>query len=157
MTVVTNRLHEKPVLRLKTGGGSSQPSPLDPAPAPRPPPPPRPIPAAEPIPISKKRQRKLDGAAMRRRLIAMYPQCFGFPKKPLRIGVHLDILAAHPEFNPRTLADAIRTYIARGGYAECLVAGAIRFDLEGKPAGVVTAEQVKGPKAVTTEGVKNGS
>jgi hypothetical protein len=150
----------RPTLRLK----SSAP-PIDPVTAPKPTPPPTPTPAAEPIaarahaaeplPISKKVARQIAAATMRRQLTVMFPECFTFknPKRPLKIKIHEDILAVCPGFDRRTLSDALRSYVSIGGYPECLIEGATRFDLEGKPAGVVEPHQVQRPKAVTTEGV----
>ena len=150
-------IKQRPVLRLK----SSAPPPLDPAPAPKPTPPPKPAPATEPIAaappsISKKAARKIAAANMRRALILKFPECFkGYGvKRPLKIKIHEDILLVCPGFDRRTLSDALRSYVSRGGYAECLTEGAARFDLEGKPAGFVEAHQVQRPQA-KTEGAKN--
>ena len=92
---------------------------------------------------------------MRRQLIARFPNCFKpyeSVKRPLKIKIHEDILAACPEFNRRTLGDALRWYTSVGNYPRCLVAGAQRFDLNGDPAGVVTEDEVRRSKAVTTGG-----
>jgi hypothetical protein len=116
--------------------------------------PPKPTPAAEPIAaveraelgtVSKKAQRKIAAATMRRQLTAMFPECFTFksPKRPLKIKIHEDILAVCPGFDRRTLSDALRSHVSRDGCAGCLTEGATRVDLQGNAAGVVTEEQVQ--------------
>jgi ProP effector len=157
MTIAMNNpMKSRPVLRLK----SSSP-PLDPVPAaPKPTPPPKPAPAAEPLAaaplppsISKKAARKIAAANMRRELVLKFPECFkGYGvKRPLKIKIHEDILVACPGFDRRTLSDALRSYVSRGGYREGLIEGATRIDLEGKPAGVVEPHQVQKPKTVSPE------
>jgi hypothetical protein len=154
MTIAMNNpMKSRPVLRLKSSA-----SPLAPAPIPTPTPPPRPAPAAEPLAagppsISKKAARKIAAANMRRELVLKFPECFkGYGvKRPLKIKIHEDILAVCPGFDRRTLSDALRSYVSRGGYRECLIAGATRVALDGSDAGVVTDDQVQRPKTITPE------
>jgi ProP effector len=60
---------------------------------------------------------------------------------PLKIGIHLDILAAVEGISPAELKLALRVYTANRLYRAQLRAGAARIDLAGKAAGVVTARR----------------
>jgi len=63
-------------------------------------------------------------------------------RQPLKLGIHLDILAQLSDtIAPRDLSAALRIYVSNIKYLEALVAGADRVDLNGMPAGKVTAEQ----------------
>ena len=72
-------------------------------------------------------------------LAKLYPNCFRQPRQPLKIGIHNDIVARHPELRPSLIASALKTYTRSLGYLETLTAGAARIDLEGNPVGSVTA------------------
>jgi ProP effector len=72
-------------------------------------------------------------------LAELYPSCFRRPRQPLKIGIHNDIIARHPELRPSLIASALKTYTRSLGYLETLKAGAARIDLEGNPVGTVTA------------------
>ena len=71
-------------------------------------------------------------------LAELYPNCFRQPCQPLKIGIHNDIIAQHPELRPSLIASALKTYTRSLGYLETLKAGAARIDLEGNPVGTVT-------------------
>ena len=71
-------------------------------------------------------------------LAELYPNCFRQPGQPLKIGIHNDIIARHPELQPGPIASALKTYTRSVGYLETLKAGAARIDLEGNPVGKVT-------------------
>jgi len=63
-------------------------------------------------------------------------------RKPLKIGIHLDILAAlDGALMPRELAVALRFYTGNVGYLRSALCGAWRLDLAGNPAGMVDQEQ----------------
>jgi ProP effector len=72
-------------------------------------------------------------------LAELHPNCFRQPGQPLKIGIHNDIIARHPELQPGLIASALRMYTRSVGYLETLEAGAARIDLEGNPVGTVTA------------------
>ena len=72
-------------------------------------------------------------------LAELYPNCFRQPGQPLKIGIHNDIIARHPELQPGRIASALTTYTRSVGYLKTLKAGAVRIDLEGNPVGTVTA------------------
>ena len=78
-------------------------------------------------------------------LVATYPATFNLDApSPLKIGVHLDLLASHPDLDPSTLKRALKRYCERRRYQLALAReGACRVDLAGNPAGEVTAEQQK--------------
>jgi sRNA-binding protein len=61
---------------------------------------------------------------------------------PLKIGIHLDLLATVEGIAPDALKLALRVYTTNKFYRTQLQPGVTRVDLAGKPAGVVTAEQV---------------
>jgi hypothetical protein len=62
-------------------------------------------------------------------------------RRPLKIGIHLDVLAVlDGAITPAELGRALRVYVLNQAYRRRLVAGATRIDLDGKAAGVVSAE-----------------
>ncbi|MBK8271390.1 MAG: ProQ/FinO family protein [Planctomycetes bacterium] len=74
-----------------------------------------------------------------------YPKTFNLDAPvPLKIGIHLDLAAQHPDLDPATLKRALKRYCERRRYQLALAReGACRVDLAGNPAGEVTAEQQK--------------
>jgi sRNA-binding protein len=63
-------------------------------------------------------------------------------RKPLKVGIHLDILAALAgTISPRDLGNALRFYVGNAGYLRAMLCGAYRYDLAGQPAGVVDRDQ----------------
>lgn len=82
----------------------------------------------------------------RKWLSATFPACFasfGADKRPLKI--HIDADISERCFNIKTsfgailaLENALRDYCRGERYLASVVAGAIRVDLDGNPAGVVT-------------------
>jgi len=67
-------------------------------------------------------------------------------RRPLKVGIHLDIMAAGG-FSEPELRAALRAYTVNAAYRRNLVAGAERIGLDGQPAGTVTAEQEQHEKA----------
>jgi ProP effector len=77
-------------------------------------------------------------------LTVQYPQAFPLDARlirPLKIGIHMDIRAAHPEIDPRALRIALAKWCSRPVYQWTLAQGGARVDLYGQPAGEVTPEQ----------------
>ena len=76
-------------------------------------------------------------------LAEWFPQTFVLekylPHRPLKIGICLDILARCPVLTRRELGTVLCVYASRVMYLQSLVAGAIRIDLDGNPAGEVSA------------------
>jgi len=79
-------------------------------------------------------------------LAELYPSCFRQPRQPLKIGIHNDIIARHPELRPSLIASALKMYTRSPGYLETLEAGAARIDLEGNQVGTVTASDEEDAK-----------
>jgi sRNA-binding protein len=71
-------------------------------------------------------------------LAELYPNCFRQPCQPLKIGIHNDVIARHPELRPSLIASALKAYTRSPAYLETLKAGSARIDLEGNPVGTVT-------------------
>jgi ProP effector len=78
-------------------------------------------------------------------LAATYPATFNPDAPlPLKIGVHVDLLARHPDLDPATLRRALKRYCDRRAYQLALAReGAVRVDLDGQPAGEVLEDQRK--------------
>ncbi len=76
-------------------------------------------------------------------LAATYPATFNPDAPlPLKIGIHTDLLARHPDLDPATLRRALKRYCERRAYQLALAReGAFRVDLNGKPAGEVAEDQ----------------
>ena len=77
-------------------------------------------------------------------LAERFPACLAVNpsyRRPLKLGIHVDILAQLSDtIAPRDLSAALRIYVSNRKYLKALVAGADRVDLNGMPAGTVTAE-----------------
>jgi ProP effector len=80
-----------------------------------------------------------------------FPACFAVNpsyRQPLKLGIHVDILAQLSDtIAPRDLSAALRIYVSNSKYLKALVAGADRVNLDGVPAGTVTAEHADIAKA----------
>ena len=73
-----------------------------------------------------------------------YPALFATADpKPLKIGIHKDLLERHPELDLSGLKRALTLHAGRFSYQKLLKAGAVRFDLDGQPADEVTEEQAE--------------
>jgi ProP effector len=79
-------------------------------------------------------------------LAQVFPRAFftyGGKRKPLKLGIHKDILALKLGIAQRALSRALRAYCGNLGYLRASVTGAARIDLQGEPAGVVTADEAE--------------
>ncbi|MDE2426286.1 MAG: ProQ/FinO family protein [Elusimicrobia bacterium] len=88
---------------------------------------------------------KARASAGRALLVDKFPACFkarGEPKRLLKIGISKDIKARYPEMSNRAIASAVGDYVRGPTYLRNFVEGAVRIDLDGNEAGLVTAEQV---------------
>ncbi len=73
-----------------------------------------------------------------------YPDLFGDDPKPLAIGIHRVLLERHQELDFSGLKRALTLHTNRFSYQKALTKpGATRVDLDGQPAGEVTAEQAE--------------
>jgi len=135
----------KPVLKLKIG---RSPSPPDPVPLSKPQdlgpptktrkPPPKPAQAAVPVSAAT--------LEMQVTLAERFPACFrpqGQLRLPLKVGIDLDILNLAPDLSETDVKQAIKSYVAAPEYYLASIEGAIRVDLEGNAAGVVTLDQAR--------------
>jgi sRNA-binding protein len=61
-------------------------------------------------------------------------------RRPLKIGIAVDICEAVPELNKEHLQWALARYCMSPGYLRSLTVGAVRIGLAGDPAGSVTEE-----------------
>jgi ProP effector len=78
-------------------------------------------------------------------LAERFPKCFAVfeqRRKPLKLGIHLDLQAALGAIiAPDELGRALRYYCGNVGYLRATSEGAARYDLDGNVAGVVTAKE----------------
>jgi sRNA-binding protein len=81
-------------------------------------------------------------------LVERFPACFNLKqRRPLKIGISKDVLAFKDEFKGIDLKRVIGRYCNHPRYRKALKEGAIRIDLHGQPAGVVTAEDAESARA----------
>jgi ProP effector len=90
---------------------------------------------------------KQDINATLARLAEAFPQTFVLekhrPHRPLKVGIGIDLRTRCPELDPPALRKALGAYTKRVMYLEAMVAGAARIDLDGNPAGEVTAGEAE--------------
>lgn len=72
-------------------------------------------------------------------LIAAYPVIRD--AKPLAIGIHKAIMAAHPDIDKNALRKTLQRLTASTKYLKAVAAGGVRFGLDGVPLGDITPEQ----------------
>jgi ProP effector len=98
-----------------------------------------------------KKPRDTTVAAVIALLAETFPRCFSVyegRRRPLKIGIHKDILAAvDGALTLPELSKALRVHCANGAYLHSSREGAQRTDLDGNPAGIVTAEESQRAKA----------
>lgn len=63
--------------------------------------------------------------------------------RPLAIGIHKSVMAAHPGFDKDSVRKALQRHTASTRYLKAVAAGGVRFGLDGQPSGEVTPEQKK--------------
>jgi RNA chaperone ProQ/FINO-like protein len=83
---------------------------------------------------------------MREILAERFPACFkgcGEPRLPLKVGIHRDIWNTAPSLSHTDIRGALKDYVSDAAYYQVLAEGAVRVDLNGNPAGVVTEQQAK--------------
>jgi sRNA-binding protein len=88
-------------------------------------------------------------------LIELFPACFTMTgRRPLKIGVHRDIIDRVDEIDRRQLNRAFGWYCGSIHYLKATVEGTERVDLDGNSAGLITAEEAAYAKA-TLAGLNN--
>jgi ProP effector len=85
---------------------------------------------------SKSRDPRNDVLTTLRSTFPVLQEC-----RPLAIGIHKVILERIPDINPQRLRLAMRMHTASARYLKALTHADTRYDLDGNPAGSVTAEQ----------------
>jgi hypothetical protein len=86
-------------------------------------------------------------------LAEFYPIAFGLPARPLKIGIHLDLIERAPVTAKET-REALRCHCGSFSYLRVVVEGADRIDLDGKPT-VTLGDQttlLKGPFRLVRKG-----
>ena len=90
---------------------------------------------------------KQDIDATLARLAEAFPQTFVLekyqPHRPLKVGIAADLTARCPAIERRALNAVLRSYAQRVMYLKAMVEGAARVDLDGNPAGEVTARDAE--------------
>jgi ProP effector len=91
----------------------------------------------------------------RREVVAVlakrFPKCFSIeaPRKPLKVGIHVDIMARLGNvIAPEQLRRGLAAYTGATAYLRGIVSGAIRRDLNGNAAGMVTEKEAAAAQAV---------
>jgi sRNA-binding protein len=80
--------------------------------------------------------------------LELFPRCFTrFRRRPLKIGIHNDIIDRVGELGAVELKSAMRCYCGQRVYLMACTEGATRIDLDGNAAGIVTAEEAAHAKA----------
>jgi sRNA-binding protein len=114
------------------------------------------VPLTNSTPAAKVKAARNPGIAAVIELLAeTWPHCFSIyenRRRPLKIGIHLDILAAlDGAVSAEELEQTLRCYVSNKVYRSRLVTGAIRVGLDGLPAGSVAEKDalVAKPKPAT--------
>jgi ProP effector len=93
-----------------------------------------------------KSQEHVDVAAITTRLAELCPKAifvYEQRRQPLAIGIRAQISERVGDATtPDELNAALRAYTRNVGYLRAMARGGVRIDLEGEPAGMITAEQV---------------
>jgi ProP effector len=88
-------------------------------------------------------------------LAERFPQTFvregHQPHRPLKVGIAADLVARCVELERRKLTAALSAYTQRIVYRKAMVAGAARVDLDGNPAGEVSAADAEHAAAKLAE------
>jgi ProP effector len=78
-------------------------------------------------------------------LHANFPLCFARLdhryRAPLKLKIHFDLIAGLPQVDPINIRRALTLYAGDARYLRHCVENAVRIDLTGVPAGIVTAAE----------------
>lgn len=76
-------------------------------------------------------------------LCRLFPNAFSTPKRPLKIGIHHDLLKELAPAGARinNILGLVADWVALPGYVEAIAQGGCRYDLSGEPCGLVSDEQ----------------
>lgn len=95
---------------------------------------------------NKLRSRRQHAEHVRALLVHRFPKCFagqGEPKKPLKIGIGLDVLLMMPELSGYSIGVALEDYTWGRRYCESMKVGAPRIGLDGEEDGAVTESEAQ--------------
>jgi len=70
-----------------------------------------------------------------------FPVAFALDRPPLKIGIHHDLAERAAAITPKEVREALRFHTGTLTYLRGLIEGAPRLDLDGEPAGAVTAAE----------------
>jgi hypothetical protein len=136
--------------------GDSAPPPSDPSPAAEPAVL-EGVPACEPPDPERQRRHEEFMAAVKRVeavLRQRWPEVFSVPRRPLKIGIHRDVLAlAGDEVSPDELNQFFRWWVRRFDYADAVAHSEARIDLSGESVGVPSEREIR-DAAVRVYGAK---
>ncbi len=95
-----------------------------------------------PPPPNKAARRRTANREIECILKSLAPAAFSSPPKPLRIGVHADLIALFAgEIEPRDIGRFLRWWCGRTGYLLAIHYGESRVELDGFPSGAPTKAQ----------------
>jgi ProP effector len=77
--------------------------------------------------------------------------------QPLAIGIHKSLVERFPDLDKGQVRTALHFHTGTTRYLKAIVEGAPRFDFDGNPSGVVTAEQQSQAAATLRERFKRGA
>jgi ProP effector len=99
----------------------------------------------ENLSIEQQRRQASDFGQLLISLAELFPAVFVVGKYqvhvPLKVGIDHDIAARCPALAVGERLKLLRLYVGRLMYLQALVAGAVRVDLDGNPAGEVTVDE----------------
>lgn len=76
-----------------------------------------------------------------------FPQCFARldlrSRAPIKVGINADIVAALPDLPAVDVGRALKFYVGQVSYLAHCTEGKSRVDLDGQPAGAVTASEAE--------------
>jgi sRNA-binding protein len=87
---------------------------------------------------------KQEIAACRAILADRFPHAIalkGWPKKPLKVGILADLVAACPDLDGHIIGRTLKDYTSGPTYLEAILATDVRVDLYGYQAGPITDSQ----------------
>ena len=81
-------------------------------------------------------------------LVEQFPACFSLDRyrKPLKVGIHDEVLAALPDVPAKQVGLALTIYTSSRRYLLCIREGADRVGLGGEVTGRVTADEAENAK-----------
>lgn len=92
--------------------------------------------------METKNPKTIIASALRDVMCERFPSCFSLTSpKPLKIGITNDLVERCPDISYYHIKLFIKYYTCNFGYCRVSIDGAERVDLDGTPAGIVTAAQ----------------